>query len=148
MSLLDRFEAKYIPEPNSGCWLWTAYLNEHGYGKLRVDGRSMNAQRVSWELHRDPVPDGVLVCHKCDVRCCVNPEHLFLGTDADNHGDMKRKGRGVYWSGEKNGFSKLSNAEVSAIRQDSRPIRKIAPDYRISFSQVARIKARRFWKDI
>lgn len=92
-TLEERFHDKYIPEPNSGCWLWIANANRTGYGCLS-DSKQRLAHRISWEIHRGPIPEGLYVLHKCDVPICVNPEHLFLGTHQDNMDDMVRKGRG------------------------------------------------------
>lgn len=95
MTLLDRFEAQYIPEPNCGCWLWIGADRggEMEYGQIVVDGRPEAAHRVSWTLFRGPIPAGLNVLHHCDVGCCVNPTHLFLGTLSDNMIDMVMKGR-------------------------------------------------------
>ena len=76
------------------CWLWEGMLSWGGYGLLKVSGRKRRAHRISWELHNGPIPPGLLVLHKCDVRHCVRPDHLFLGTDLDNVVDMHIKGRG------------------------------------------------------
>ncbi len=92
---LINFEGKFIPEPNSGCWLWGAYCMTNGYGTFCPgNGRRVLAHRASFELYVAPIPEGLLVLHRCDVRCCVNPNHLFLGTQADNIHDMWAKGRG------------------------------------------------------
>lgn len=103
--LIERFTAKYEACPMSGCWLWTDCLNRQGYGRIFIMGRgSVTAHRLSYELHRGPVPSGLYVCHRCDTRTCVNPAHLFLGTHADNMRDMAEKGRG----------NKSPNAELIA----------------------------------
>ena len=80
-------------EPNTGCWLWDG-RDIKGYGAVSVANKSKLAHRVSYEYHKGPIPDGMFVLHKCDMPLCINPEHLFLGTHAENMADMKRKGRG------------------------------------------------------
>lgn len=95
MSHLEQFGVYVHHEPMTGCWLWGGALAKAGYGLLHVDGKTRSAHRVSWELHRGAIPDGALVCHRCDVRWCVNPSHLFLGNDMDNNHDMRKKGRAV-----------------------------------------------------
>ena len=92
--LRRRFMAKVSPEPTSGCWLWTGGVSGVGYGMISVGKRVViGAHRASWLLHRGPIPEGMQLCHKCDVRCCVNPDHLFVGTRSDNMQDCLRKGR-------------------------------------------------------
>ena len=93
MTLEERFEEKYIPEPNSGCWLWLAALDTSGYGKFNMAGRILGAHRVSWELHQGSIPEGKNVLHTCDIPSCVNPNHLYIGTQKDNAKDMHDRGR-------------------------------------------------------
>ena len=93
--ILDRFWDKVCPEPNTGCWLWTGETKK-GYGRISTggrEGRLIAAHRLSWTLFKSPVDATLEVCHRCDVRRCVNPDHLFLGTHGDNMRDMIRKGR-------------------------------------------------------
>lgn len=95
--LADRFERLHIPEPNSGCWIWTGSLSRQGYGQIRMaktgPGQLRCASHIALELAGRPLPAGLFACHKCDNPPCVNPDHLFPGTQVDNIQDAKRKGR-------------------------------------------------------
>lgn len=91
MDLYSIFETYTVPEPNTGCLLWNH--GAHEYGSISIDGKAHYAHRMSYELHKGPIPHGMVVCHKCDTPGCVNPEHLFISTIAGNNRDKTAKGR-------------------------------------------------------
>lgn len=93
---LDQFNSFYMPEPNTGCWLWIGGVDQRGYGHIKdiTTRRTVSAHRRSYLLFKGIVPPpGMFVLHRCDQPCCVNPDHLFLGTHQDNMADMAKKGR-------------------------------------------------------
>ena len=121
-SLEERFFEKVIKSENpDNCWSWSA-SKVYGYGYIgtgtgkRGRAKSFRAHRVSWQIHFGPIPEGMLVCHKCDNRECCNPKHLFLGTNKDNMQDCKTKGRFSSRKGENNYAAKLTNAQVDALK--------------------------------
>lgn len=114
----ERFESKIFHSP-CGCWFWTASVRPDGYGQIMTKkGLPRKANRAAWEIYRGQIPEGLFVCHTCDNKLCVNPDHLFLGTALDNVRDMDRKGRRVVVSnhGEKHGCAKLKAYQVLEIR--------------------------------
>ena len=150
--MLEVFEAHFMPEPMSGCWLWLGAINSPGgYGQFYCNGskHGRRAHRVSYELYKGPIPDGLYVCHRCDVRVCVNPDHLFLGSHADNLADMARKGRRRgRMVGESNHKAKLTAEQVVAIRRDPRIQIEIARDYGMSQPQIGKIRQGLQWRHV
>lgn len=151
--LKQRFESKFIPEPNSGCWLWLAAIT-NGYGRFMVGSRTNHARRaqpahrVAWEIYRGPIPNDLCVLHKCDVRCCVNPSHLFLGTLADNVADMDIKGRRRMPKGEDNWRSILNAENVDFIRQSTLGPRALAKIFGVHRETIRQVKTRSTWKHL
>ena len=136
------------------CWEWTGALYRNGYGAIFCGTHVDRAHRVSWRLHFGAIPDGMFVCHCCDNPSCVRPEHLFLGTPADNMADMHRKGRAVLLTGEDVPTSRLTRADVAYIRAHyvrgtNRWIRgncaELAERFRVDRSVITRIAAGRAW---
>jgi hypothetical protein len=139
---LDRFEAKFVK--TASCWEWTAALGNKGYGHFWFQGRPRPASQVSHLLYVGPIPEGMFVLHRCDNRKCVNPRHLFLGSNRENMDDMVRKGRQA--KGEALGTAKLSAAQARSIRSDQRSQRVIGREYGISHTVVGQIKAGQIWR--
>lgn len=113
--LVERFWRKVDQRGPDECWLWRGSREKAGYGIIHAGperGRFKKAHRVSWELHHGPIPEGMCVCHHCDVRACVNPRHLFLGTLADNNRDRDEKGRSRFGT-----RPKIDRETASAIRE-------------------------------
>ena len=134
--LKDRFDEKFIAIGSNSCWQWVAGGNGKGYGQIWVDNiRHESAHRVAWKFEYGPIPDGLHVLHKCDNRGCVNPSHLFLGTNADNMADMAAKGRAF------NGCMKISDAQVAQIRTigKSKTQREIGDEFGVSRGHIGRI---------
>ena len=146
----------------NGCWVWQNYTDR--YGIIRMGKRTKKAHRVSWVAFKGPIPAGMKVLHRCDNPPCVNPDHLFLGTQADNVADCVRKGRLVVprcpihrkargdsngmrthpgcLAGERNGRSKISDEdrrEIVARRQAGEQRRRLAAEYGLNESQILRI---------
>ncbi len=149
----EALEYRSIPEPNSGCVIWIGATGMGGYGRINVNGKLVSAHRFAWEQSNGPIPEGegyhgTCVLHTCDNPSCVNPEHLFLGTNQDNQDDMIAKSRDVNLKGEDHSLSKLTEADVIAIRADTRLQKEIAADYGVGQTQIGRIKRRKSWKHI
>ena len=151
---LARFEAKYTRGP--GCWLWTGALR-NGYGQFWLRRRMPRAHRLSYRYHVGPIPDGLCVLHNCpggDNPACVNPAHLWLGTQADNMRDMAAKGRSSRaptMFGEEHVDAKLTTNDVRAIRRGLAAgtyQRELAATYGVSESSVSRIKTGRSWAHV
>lgn len=145
---VDRGEA-----PNA-CWTWTGSTVGIGHGRFWANGRRVLTHRFSWEMANGPIPAGLLVCHHCDNPPCVNPAHLFLGTDADNSRDCVRKGRLVpppVTRGERRWNAKLTAELVRRMRgeyADGATIDDLAPKYGVDRANVWAVVSRQTWKHV
>lgn len=137
-----------IPEPNTGCWLWERSVNSDGYGTLAINQKFWVAHRAAYVATYGEIPSGMYVCHRCDVPSCVNPDHLFLGTQRENVADMFRKGRNGHKRGAEHHSAKLTEDDIRAIRSDPRNGPEIARYYGITTTHVYGIKKRSTWKDV
>ena len=143
----DRFWSKV--DKSGDCWIWTAATDGRGYGKLGVDKKPLRAHRLSYQFAFGDIPEGLCVLHKCDIPICVNPNHLFLGTQADNMLDKTRKGR--QQRGIMHPSAKLSENDVLNIRKlSSDGIRNfiLAKLFEVHFATVSDIVLRRTWRHI
>ncbi|MEK4030823.1 HNH endonuclease signature motif containing protein [Pseudobacillus sp. FSL P4-0506] len=130
------------------CWEWKGYITPNGYGQLKEKQKNVYAHRFSYQLHYGNLPKDKLVCHKCDNRKCVNPNHLFIGTQLDNMHDMIAKGRrytGKPWT------TKIDEEQVRMIRvlcDEGFDKGKVAEVFGLKRCTVVNIEARRIWKEV
>jgi HNH endonuclease len=128
------------------CWEWKGYLTHRGYGQLKVKQKNVYAHRYSYELHYGRIPDNLLVCHKCDNRKCVNPSHLFLGTQKDNIHDMDKKGRRVVRPGTMKITRRDAN-EIRLLHKKGISVNELSKRYGLQPCTIRNIIAYRIWKD-
>lgn len=160
-----RFWANTAPgQDDEQCWEWAAATGTSGYGRFRLHGDVIWAHRYAYEAEVGPIPAGLFVCHRCDNRACVNPAHLFLGTNDENMADMRAKGRSATgdrngsWTsparrprGARNGAARIDERDTVAIRHlRSSGVRQldVAGRFGISQSTVSRISARKTWTHV
>lgn len=140
----ERFYDKIFYSPD-GCHYWTGSINESGYGSFGIETKpvkTIGSHRASYIFNKGPIPDGLHVLHKCDNRMCVNPDHLFLGTNYDNVQDAIRKGR------TKHKNSKLNPDKVMYIRASDHSVKELAIKFGVSTSAIRLIKNNVIWKHV
>lgn len=145
-SIIDRIESNYLPEPNSGCWLWTGYVANDGYGQIKINGERWKAHIMSFNIFRGGLSGGKMILHTCDIRCCINPDHLYEGDVRDNSRDMVNRGRSL--AGEKHHRAKLQNHHIPLIRSAKGKYSEIGKLFGISRTVVGKIKTRKAWSSI
>lgn len=139
---------EYSTNSATGCWNVISHaLNDKGYTKVMRNRRVIRVHRYSYELTSGPIPDGFFVCHRCDNPTCINPEHLFLGTNKDNMRDAARKGRTIH--GKAHRSSKLTEADVKAIRANKISSQSdLGRKYGVCQSQISCIKNGKTWNHV
>jgi hypothetical protein len=136
----------WIKVDDNDCWLFQGKLRANGYGVIKFEGRERSAHHVYFLVFKGPIKEGLLACHKCDVRNCVNPSHIFWGTHDDNQKDMKVKGRSA--KGVRNGMNKLSENQVKdilSLKNKSVTQREIAKKFNVTQAMVSRIWLKKAW---
>ncbi len=131
------------------CWEWKGYVLSNGYGQIRIDYRRYRTHRLVYELTYGPIPEGLLVCHKCNNRKCCNPKHLYVGTQKDNLKQMIEDGRKPI--GENSSKAKLNWKQINEIRKKYIPYiytqKRLGKEYSISESECFLIINNKVWKN-
>lgn len=140
MNALERLMTRVEKVPIAGCWIWTGALKDNGYGDAWLNGRVIGAHRAMFEVHYGPVPKHMQVCHRCDVRACVNPDHLFLGTRSENMKDAAAKGRLGHQC------TKLTDQEAVEIRNSKERGVDLARQYGVSQNVICNLRAGRYYR--
>ena len=145
----ERFDEKWMPIPETGCWIWLASKAQTAakqYGHFNLDGRSVRAHRAAWLIYNGEIPEGMQVLHTCDIGICVNPEHLRLGTHTENMREMVQRGRHNNGSHERAGyghwnslFTEQEHTEMVRLRNEGKLLREIAAQFNCSDSYVSKI---------
>jgi hypothetical protein len=151
ISITDRFWRGVIKSDDYTCWEWIKNKNAGGYGRISISGKIISAHRLSWEIHFGPIPDDMCVCHHCDNRSCVNPNHLFLGTYKDNNNDMVSKGRHHPCIGEKNPKAKLKETDIATIiklNKSGFDALTISRKYSVTSNNIRHIINGKSWKHL
>lgn len=158
-AVLNLFKRSFRKDIHTGCWLWLGPRSADGYGVMSVKGRTYKAHRLSYFVFNHRLPQHLVVCHRCDVRLCVNPAHLFLGTPQDNVTDAKKKGRlspppmatsetvAKHADHYKTSLNWEKVREIRALGASGVPVKKIAQRVGASYSVCWSVIAGRTWKE-
>jgi len=152
VTMAERFWEKVVHASPGDCLIWTGAKNQGGYGVIGISGRrAILAHRASWIIHFGDIPNGLCVLHRCDIRDCVNPDHLFLGTYLDNNNDMIEKGRRRNVCGTDHPRAKLTNDDVRAIRKlrsEGALYRELSSQFNVGITAIRNLLIGKTWKAI
>lgn len=148
LPVMKRFWSHVSRRAKSLCWLWNGHTNKKGYGRFSIEGVLILVHRIAYKIGHQKEPGEHLVCHSCDVPRCCNPDHLFVGSDADNARDRDKKGRGRQLSGEDHPSSRLTDSEIISIRESKESVAHLAIKYGVTESAVQHVRRNRGWKHL
>lgn len=148
--IYEKFDEYTTPVTESGCIIWLKAISKKGYGRATFNGRVVPAHRVSYILSEGEIPDGMIVCHSCDIPSCVNPNHLFLGTHKDNAQDAIKKGRHTCQNREGKEWptAKLKDWQALEIINSNESTGVLAEKYGLCARSIRRIKTGLTWKHL
>ena len=143
----EKIASKVAKIPEAGCWIWLGSITNHGYGTMTL-GRKTHivAHRASYELKYGPIPEGMFALHHCDTKCCVNPDHIFLGTQQDNMDDKVCKNRQA--NGIKHGMSKLTEEQAKEAKFGNVKPTELAKKFNCSATMIRQIRSGLYWKHL
>lgn len=139
-----KFEQNF--EKNDGCWEWRGITWATGYGRFHFANKDWKAHRLAWSLYVGSLKKEDCLLHRCDNRLCVNPDHLFIGTRADNNLDKTKKNRQS--KGEMVNTAKLTNEKVKEIRASSESTAELSEKYGVSYDHINKVKRKEVWKHV
>ncbi|WP_188080176.1 HNH endonuclease [Neorhizobium sp. P12A] len=151
LNWIERAMVRTEIDRSSGCWLYNYDISHNGYGRLDVDGKRVRIHRLSYGAFKGEIPEGVLVCHRCDVRNCWNPNHLFLGTPQDNFDDMVSKGRNILYTPGSPISPKLTEPQVLEILSriaSGEDNKSLAEEFGVAGSSISKIRKGKTWKKL
>ena len=148
LKLAELLKSRIIKNKND-CWIWQGFIKNDGYGTIKHESNQWLAHRLSYTIFKGEIPEDMCVCHKCDTPSCINPDHLFLGTNADNSNDMRNKDRQA--KGNSIGVSKLTEDNVIEIKkriQNNEDCASIGRAFNVHRNSILSIKHNKTWKHI
>lgn len=145
----ERFMAK-VSKDACGCWIWTGSKVKSGYGKVKVNQKMFLAHRLSYMAHKGDIKSGLFICHSCDNPLCVNPDHLWAGSQIENVRDAKKKGRANYSGviGENNSKAKLTENDIFEIRNSNLTNTELSKKFNVTQPTISNIRSKKTWKHI